>query len=194
MSLKFLKPAIRKEILKNAEPEDVYLLKAKKYFFNYQLAKSGMQIKGNNSNRYYMNARMKYWNVKGLKSLSDDSAFFYEENFRFDWLTEFMNLQEFLLNPHIMQNRYVSLSYDEIRKKNFLIVSMRVVDSKKRQFKQQSVRYSLYHRNRPFPSGAIVVDSLPKGISIRLDQKRNVIGLEGPGVWGPAYKFLVDVG
>lgn len=188
--MKELKPEERKRILRNSDPPDVELPPGARFFFNYQLGRSGMQIKGNNSKYYYMTARMGYWNRKKSAPFDDDKFFHFEKFFKYDWLTEFMNLQDFLKNPLVVENRFIELSYEDIRQKGFSIVSKRVADSSQRVYKGQRVWYFLHHRSQPFPPGCSIQMSVPSGVVIKLDQKRNLVKLEGPNCKRSYIRFL----
>lgn len=158
------------------ESDDSY----RNYFFNFILASSKIILRGNNSKSFYMNFRM--YLTDDCPTMQHPEKYFLNElYYKYDWITEWSNLQNYLVNPYAMENRYMDLSFEEIKRKGFMIISRSISGlNMMRLYKQQKVIYMLHHRSKSFPSGWIIVHTKPEDIVIRYDSKKSMIRLEGP--------------
>lgn len=147
--------------------------------YTFMVHKNGLLIKD-------CHGRVKFHSdtpFKGVERLENpERTYEFEYSHRYDWLTEYDNLQKLLSNPYKVSGRYKILEYDEVKRKGFLILSkqMRWVPGNLRAFKGQRVMYLLYHKRRAFPRGAMICPQKPSDVIIRFDTFKNNIRLEGP--------------
>lgn len=170
-----MKLVIRKKVRKPLAPVETLASGNKIKLYSVLVMRNNFVIHGNNSGSKFME-RLNY------PSLPEHEKIFFNEFKRpYDVLTEFTNMTHYLKNPYVHETRYTTLEYEEIKRRDYLILSRPLPSGLMRMFKQQKVLYTLYHRSRPFPSGAMIVHSKPTDITIRYDTRLNKIRIEGPG-------------
>jgi hypothetical protein len=141
---------------------------------------------------YYYYAALRGIIVKGIKtgcvippnhifnsaSMQEAQKVFINEiEYANDVLIEFSDMSLCFWNQSLANCNRIVVSYDEIKRKGFQIVS---VPTPYRAFKHQKVQYLLWQKGKPFPKGGSICHAQPVDVVIKLDQNRKAIRLEGP--------------
>lgn len=137
------------------------------------MAKKGIEIKLPKNHQMFLSSVRR----EQSSAVRNFEKYFYNEvKYPCDVLIEFSDLSACFWDRTDAEKRYVIISYDELKRKGFAIISF---PSFRKDFKRQQVMYELWKRGTSLPRNAQVCNSKPPDVEIMLDQTYRRVRLSG---------------